>query len=430
MIVRVVSIMLCLFVASLSRAELPVSADEPKTFYSFLSMGTGYANNLLANDVLRPNELDRWARILNASEAQAEFMRIQYEQFVHRHNDVMDREAPRYLELSAQLSIHIREEGIGSQVVAEVNDQLSRLGNRFRSQLEGVEREFIDSLAPVLTEEQRPRLEILRLEATRRQFGFVRNQVRWADIELRRVWEAVDPSIPSPREIAAIERILLPYEIALTNDARRQADAFSEMTRRLPRYHFQRTEGTITFAEFLERHDRVLAGVADASRRIASLNVRTLEQIEQAVSKELSAMIWQLAREEVFPELYPDGAAIHELFDKLANDHQLGEEIRVAVVSLGRLYSAAYEEERRSIEAFCVDWGERGAAGEVGYAPQNLLDALEPLLEERTELSRRWLVMLVEHVGIEALNRHAAAIPAVLRPIVDELTEMESVSPE
>jgi len=169
---------------------------------------------------------------------------------------------------------------------------------------------------------------ILRREATCRQCRLGRHRLRWADIELRDVWEQVDPVVPSPAETLAIENILDRYEVELTQASCRYAEALIAWSSRLRRYHAERHHEQISSDEFLQKHDRVNAELASASRRIAELNVTTLEHIERTVSAETAQSIWRLAREAAFPEVYPDDTAIHDLFKRTVRDEEFDDEIR------------------------------------------------------------------------------------------------------
>lgn len=413
-----------LLVVTLSQAGMQ---DEPRTVRDYFELEVGYINLMLLTGVLERSDLDRWARILNASEAQEDFMQRQYAQFVAQHNATMDRLIPKHLALSAEADAIRVEHGTGSWELVEANRSLHRDNLRIREELARVERNYIDSLIPVLADEQVQRLEILRLAATRRQHGDVHLRVRWSKVELRRVWEMVDRELIAADEWNEIEAILLDYDRTLNKHTRRLLDSFWTQSTRLMRLFAERyADQSISPEEFFERHQRIMRQTVQPQLALARFNRQTSEEIAQALSGHVAAAFQQHLRESVFPELYPDQTALHGLFEALLDDDEVTDEGREVVTSLLIQYSDRHEKMCDDIEAFCVEWDERGAKGENGYQTQLLPGALKPKLQQRRDLAVETLHALAAHPAIaDYLREHIDHVPGELREEIAEMLDHE-----
>jgi hypothetical protein len=402
-----------------------VRAAEPRTMVDYVREYGGGANMNVPIDPLRPADLDRWSDILNASEAQQQFMRIEYQAFVDAHNAYLDREAPRYLGMTVEFWDVVQAEGLSSWALVEIMRKLDQASDRVRRELTAIELEMIDKLAPILTEEQIERLDILRLESRRRNCRTFISFGRWADVELRLVWDASGRPAASPAELERAETILLDYERQLTPLICRQSELEFRTRQDLLQNRINRNEGTVTFEEGTTRYIQIQNRRGDAARDVRLLHERTTDHIAAVVSDEVAASFITAAKEVAYPELYPDPTDLKLLISTVQNDLSPEDATFGVLQELWNRYSVEYERTCNDLESLCVKWGDKASRGVSGYQIQFLPEALKPLLAERIELSRRYLTKLHEHLGPEVLERHADAIPAVFRSILADGDEAE-----
>jgi hypothetical protein len=408
-------------------------AEPPRQAMSIYKFASeyGYGMNMeVPQNALRLEDIERWARMLELSEAQRQFLLLEYGRFVERHDEFVRREAPRYLDVGKELLDLWHAGEHSTQKLATLARRVDRESARLRREMTALEHSLIDALDPVLTDEQRVRALLVRLEARRRNCrGPVLSSMRWSDVELRYVWYGSAAAMASPQERERVEAILAVYEPQLTTIICRMIDQNAETRQQLTANRIARFAGTVSPADGRARARDVGRRKLKTHREVRLLNERTVEQIALALSPDLARIFIATAKAEAFYELYPDPETIHALFGSLAGDDELDDEQRALVKALTVAYEAEYTQHCERLEAFCIEWGERNTEGVYGYHRQFLGQELKPLLEERTELSWRSLVMLVEHVGMNALMRHATAIPETFRPRLAEHVDTEAVGP-
>lgn len=158
-----------------------------KSVHDYVEMGVSYINIAAPKHGIQPEDVERWAAILNAAEEQQEFMRLQYGAYADRYNAHLDRVAPQYLEECAQTNAIVTGTGRSNESV-KVLAFLLRSSKRLWADLEQLDNEYLDSISPALTEEQIAQLAVCRGEISRRNSRTSRFLTRWADMELRMVW--------------------------------------------------------------------------------------------------------------------------------------------------------------------------------------------------------------------------------------------------
>jgi hypothetical protein len=408
--------------------------DEPRSMHHYVREHGAGANMDVPRRPLQRSEVERWGHILNASDAQRQFMLIEYERFVERHNAFMDLEAPGYLALGQKLAEVIQTEGVSSPAVVELGREVDQANVRLRNQLIAVENSFIDTIEPILTPEQAERVPLLRHDARRRNCRTFRSFMRWIDIELRDIWTATVAEMASPEYARHVEAILADYEPQLTALICRRADLQFELRAELRANRIARTEGVITFAEANARYQRIMRRRLEADRAVRQLNEATAERIASALPEDLGSAFVVATKQAVFREVYPDRTQVHEFMNRVADDDEIGDDQRFIVSQWRDAYAVEHKRLCDELESLCVEWGERSSEGISGYQIQFLSDALKPLLEERTELSLRYLEKLHELLGPDVLARHADAIPAVFRSILEEnedeqISEVDELTP-
>lgn len=373
----------------------------PRTYLQYIEYSAGYLSLNLSQDGLCSDDVDRWARLLGASEAQQQFMRIMHEQFVEEYNRYCDRHIPDFLAHSAQADEIRLAEGTRSPALADALRSLRRHADRLRTQLLSIEEAYIESLGPILTDEQSLGLDVLRSEAIRRQYRIRVHPIRWSGIELRPLWMQVETHALSPEDLRSIETILEEYEAILTPLVRRQAEAQWAISGQVLRLLAEMDAGVLTPSEFQVRYRRVHARFADALKRTARLNESTLRRMVDSVDEKHGAALLSIAKRAAFPELYPDDAALHHFFAAIDADESVDDETRAAAAALRDTYNTLYEAVSRDLEAICVEWGDKMALGEQGYLNQDLPEALEPLMRRRHEMSVLWMGKLNDALGTQ-----------------------------
>jgi hypothetical protein len=431
-----------LVVAGMSGAP-PISDDpteaaiaaqsQPQTVPDYLPRRSmPMLNQFLSWDVpLQRDELDTWAAILNLSDAQRRFVEIEYLRFIDAVNERSDRLIPEFLESSRQLWQSYDSGHRDSREFVRAVEMHVRLHQRIVRQLGETEHEFINSFVPILAEEQGARVDALRARADRQWLAAAALMpTRGVGIDLYAIWLSIDHGAIDATTRQSIEQALVAHEVNLTDLHHQIESVRRQVLTRSRRDRVRALEGEIDGKSYVDGHRRRIERFAELGERVRQSTFAVAQAIRNALPQTVAEQWESEFKAAVFPEIYPDRAVLDELFDLVLDDEQVSEPIRDMLRGVYWEYRNSRGQLCADLEALAIEFNDRGARGENGFQRQFLPDALAPLLEERTELSRRWLVMLVEHVGIEALNRHAAAIPAALRPLLDELIEMESVSPQ
>lgn len=393
-------------------------ADEkPATLVDYVEMGVGYTNLAIADSPLPADELSEWVRILNASEAQENYLRAMYHDFVTRHNAFMDEAAPRYLAKSAELS-KMRPPSSGEQspeFVAAL-ESFHQEGGRMQRRLARIELDLVDLLVPQLYEKQLPRLEILRNRATRRQMRTFPNLLRWSDVELSTHWYAIDSELISSEESEAIDLVLFDYETQLTRRYRRLHDAFWGRMLSIARLWNQAHEGVISFAERRERYVALQESKVDTSLEVGRLNRQTLETIKRMVSDEIADLFTARVLAAVFPEIYPDETALDELFEALIESESIDPEEKEVIAGTFAHYRLQADRINAELEKFCEDFARRGVEGDQRYFPQFFEGAFAEESRRRIDFAAGQVEHLIEIVGEEVvLEDFAARLPPPVR---------------
>jgi hypothetical protein len=377
---------------------------RPKVVSDYEMPGVGYLNIAVVDDVLGLAELERRACIVKASEAQLHFIRAMYDDFVRRHNELMDREASVHVALAAGLSAQWKLTGSGSSELVESAKTLERHGIRLRRQLEMLEQELITTIEPILALEQAAFVEAARQRAARRQHRIFPLVVRWADVDLRDVWEDAALPLAGPEDIEAAEAILAGYDQGLTALLRRYTDAKIDFRMQTRDSRLYLSQSATSYADHRAIFERLAARKLDAGRRIRALNEQTLGSMVDQISDEAGAALLARARATAFPELYPDPTALHGLVGGLLDDRGVPMEQKSDLTALFQTYVQAYRRACEELEAMCVEWGDRTEGGETGYEPQLLPQTIKPLLDERDAISRRWLEKMRVVVGADLVD--------------------------
>jgi len=401
-----------------------VPADAPKTIRDYAAEYPRRANVNIPEQPLQPEDIDRWAKILGASEAQRKYMFHEYRHFVDRHNAYLARQAPEYLSMSAQLSELLRSGGLSSPDAAELSRRLDEFSKLIRQTLTSHERTYINALKPVFHPGQHDRFVLLQHDATRRNCRTFFSHARWVHVELRPVWLRSAEHLASSSEREQVGKILDEYELQLTPLICRQSNLQFERREQLWENRIARASGKLSPGEARERYEQLMSSSINLVQRIRKLHERTIDRITQVLPHQVAQVFIAEAKHIAFPELYPDPFELNALFAMIEKDEEISEEMELTVAALSASYRADYDRVCDELESMCIEWGEKIESGHVNdYLPQHLPPALKPRLGERQNLSRRHFEKLVEHLGPEVLARHAEAVPAALEAAFTDLVE-------
>ncbi len=399
-----------------------VPADErPATLVDYVELGVGYSNLAITNSPLSVDELAEWVRILNASEAQENYLHAMYGDFVTRHNAFMDDAAPKYLSKSAELNQMRPASGESSAEFLEALTDIHQESGRMQRRLAQIEQDLIDRLVPKLYEEQLPRLEILRHRAMRRQMRTFPSRLRWSDVELSTHWYTIDPALISSEESKAIDLLLFDHETQLTRRFRRLHEVFWDRLLSIARLWNDAQQGVISATELRAQYVALQKSEIDASTRVGRLNQQTLQTIQHMVSDEIADEFTDRVLAAVFPEIYPDETALDELFAVLSDEDSLDSEQRENIRSTFQLYRLQADQINAELEKFCEDFARRGAEGDQSYFPQFFEGAFAEESRRRIDFAAGEVRRLGEIVGEEILlEDFAGEIPP---PVLTRLNE-------
>lgn len=379
------------------------AGDGPKTWRQYAAPGVAYAHPcaIPAYHVLTRDEVESWIPLLDANETQAPIIFAMYEDFVVDHDARMDRVMPAYATASAEAGAVMQAHGTSSLEFTDAYEAAVRLMSRAMAAAEGAEIQYIDSLTPILAPEQLDRLALLRAMATRRKCRAFTTSSRWVNLELRPLVAELPAEVLSDEAARACRSIIDGYEVELTSELRQWSAAMLEAGRRMregSREH-ARAAAQASSRPAWERPAKITA-------RIRALQLRTVETILGALPDTVKTSWRCIARERIYPQLYPDASATHPVLAALVEDTALADATRAGVQSLLSGYMQRYDDLCARLERFCMDWDTEVELGVGRAVPQDLPRALEPLLEERRALSRDIMLRCRSVVGDEVMDRH------------------------
>jgi len=396
-------------------------ADQPRVLSDYMStdyVGVSLVNPALPVQALRQQDVDRWVRMLNASEAQSQFMQLHYNQFVKSHNEYMDSQLKAYIAQSSALVSASTSGGYDDAYVDEMRS-LRSTSMRICRELAQLEHDFIDALKPILTDDQRDQLEILRLEGTRRSFRTFSNHVRWADVELRQMWGATDIDVDFAIE-ATVQEILAEYESQLTSLVQVQAQAHSDRPIQIIPLLIRYRSGMVSDSGFTASYRRIHGRFLNAGLAIRALTETTLEQLQQTLPPSAAQALARQVKQHVYPELYPDPTKLHQLFEAVLGAEDLKAQWLNYLEPMLADYQDRYAQICDRMEALCIEWSDKGQLGEPDYHDADFPAALEPLLNDRRALAVTTLQSLNDIVGEEFLESYVHLIPSSLFAALQE----------
>jgi len=386
------------------------------------SPGKGYVNIFLPVDPPMPrSEMKRWLDILEASDAQARFIELEYERFVGAINERLDELIPDHLDASSEL-YRIREHvGTSTPEFFEAMKAQLQHHNRIVRDVHQVEQRFIESLRPVLTPEQQRHLHVLHARAKRYWLRLDHLPTRGIEVDLYDVWLDLDDALADRDLHNKVADILASHEVRLTTLYQQVETLRQEHLIAFRRDKLRVLDNEITQADlsdaYLRRRDRRV-NLGQQVRRLIDTTTQQVASIVPAhAAEEWTARI----QTELFPELYPNPVNLQPLLAALKTDPNIEQSQKAAVEAIGSEYSAESKQMHDRLVDFITEWGDRGTRGEQGYLRQFLSDALDPELKTRRDLSQRYLEHLKSIVGREALARHAEAVPAALESELENL---------
>ncbi|HRP64318.1 MAG TPA: hypothetical protein PK400_13540 [Phycisphaerales bacterium] len=388
--------------------------ERPRTFFDYAREYGSGLNVSVPGKPLTADVISQWGVILEASDAQLQFMHRTHQEFVQRHNAYLEREAPRYLPLTTELADLWKTIGPSTPEVAAQMKKVDQANVRLRNDLIALEHAYIDSIQPALTPEQSEKTILLRLEATRRNCRTFWTMARWSHLELRTVWQQSVEADATPQERFEIEAILLDYEHRLTPLVCRRADVQFEIRLRLTENRIASQQGLYSSDVRASRYRAIMRRQLDAALSERSVHEQASRRILETLREGVAVRFDAAVKQAVFPELYPDPAALHDLMQSIASNVDVSDDVQRVAVLILQEYNEHYRQLCRVLESICIEYGDRSEEGIPGFEAQRLPGALREPLEERLQLSREYLVRLTHLVGAEIMEGYRSMIPTVL----------------
>jgi hypothetical protein len=389
-------------------ASIAATAEpNPKAIQDYVSNGVGYSN-LPAPEVLEMEDVDRWARMIRASDQQHTFMRIQFERFVAAHDALLDREVPRLLGQSAAVA-RAQQSGAAPDDFARAVHALTTSSRNILNECERIENEYIDSISAGLTDEQATRVSLLRNESSRRESRSFQFFARWTNVDLRLVWESMNRDDFATEQCEALEHVLEDYETQITPQLHRMAQVYWDGASDMSILVVQQSAGQLDSSSFQHKYHELWNRFSDASDLVRETTEKTLQIIE-TLGQPISEAFTAQAKIAAFPELYPDLEEVGSVLQKLLADTAISDDQRARIEALNLRYKHDYAQASKEAEAVCIQWDNKRSRGTSGYQTQFREQALQPLLQKRNDNSRQARAETQDIVGKDMLQMTMRAI--------------------
>lgn len=393
------------------------AVPQPRSVVHYLdSTGGGYQNLFLPfQPPLNGKEIERWTVILGASDAQQLFIESEYGVFVSDMNRRLDQTIPDYLEASLELAETRATSGTRSDDYLDAIEENLRHRNQVVDELHQVERSYIDSLLPILTNEQATRIPAVHARAERQWYCSDSLPTRGVDVDLFAIWMSVDRDSIDADTRLRIEQMLCAHEVNLTRIYRQVEREHHRRMVETRRNMLRVQAGELASDAFARAHRRQYERRADNGRRIRTANLMMASQIAELLPDSLETQWDDRIRSATFPEVYPVEFNLTGLFQALEGANELDELQRDSLSRSFDAYTDALKRINAELESRIFDWGDQAARGVDGYQRQFLPEALEPLLTERKELAYRHLVQIQEVIDEQTLLQYSEFIPQSLQ---------------
>lgn len=391
----------------------------------------GPYGNLQNPAALQAEDVDRWARTLDVTAQQLEFLQQRYIEFAERHNRYMEHDGKAYLAKCRELGDLQNTTTLTSREMLRTTEELLGQTRRFQAGLEQRELEYVDSLVPVLNDEQIDQLYLLRNEASRRQSRSFRFLDRWSNVDLRLVWEAMLSDDIGAADREAMERLLADYEVRVTPLLARLAEQYASNGVEIMEIMADEAEGRINTETATNRYRAAWNKIGNAFEQVQKATQDTVTQASVILTEPVGKLFVAEAKMAAFPELYPDRTYCDQLFINLMTNATITPQQQQDVMALRLGYQEQYAAACLELETFCIEWGHRRARGESGSQRQFLTDELIPRLAKRDEISAKWLHLAEDVVGEQVVKAHMPNPPSMQRtPLQRRATSAGTIDPE
>jgi hypothetical protein len=339
-------------------------------------------------------DLDRWTWMLSLSEAQRVHLDRLYEQYGSNGKRQYDNEVRRLWEHSRDVADWRTfgfDIGWAEEVARFIRDDCARV----RTQLEGVDRDFFDRLAPVLTDDQLGRLVWVRHQRQRARDNS-NSRYLAADVDLIALLFALhsDGFDVTPVDPVAFEDILAEYDSTATALFRSRRD----IKERTQRKHsiIVHTEMAIVeaaggmnnmsaadwdqYRALRERERRLRRQSFNAARRVHELNEEWTEAIAALLPESRAAEFERRFRAAAFVSLYPDPSDPAALLNAAVAIETLSIEERRELEQITRLCGELHRQIADELEGRYASWARREAETR-GYTADELRDYVKEMDE-------------------------------------------------
>lgn len=202
------------------------------------------------------------------------------------------------------------------------------------------------------------------------------------ELELRIAVEAIPVGLLADTDPARIATTLALHEAETTALLRSWSTAHLAGGRQVRRELFEGTD---------VRTDQARSTAATIIKQLRSCHAAAANRIAAELGPRAGAAFSTLARERMYPEIYPDRSPARDqalrAAGSLMGDPTLDERRRGAIHGALAWYEVTYAASCATLESFCDAWDDRATSGDNKRLPTSLAPALEPLLAERDTLA-------------------------------------------
>jgi len=322
--------------------------------------GMGQVRALYLPPAISEHDLDRYAGMLNLSEAQMRFLTITHERYV-RENAALKREA---LEALWQQAADVAASGgqiLYDVEVAHEQAALYRNRNEYVRRMAAIENRVFDELESILTDEQQSSLDRVRLLRTRQRIPTRTSAFRGAALDLTDLLYRLDHRgnlIVQNRKLFDAE--IGEYGRRLTSLKQRHWNArFTTITRGVELLAQMnavpddgaRADARDARAAILRRESRLEIELLD-------LNERMLDRLAAC----LDASTAEAMRSEYFtaayPRFFPDYHDARQVFEDALSLDELPDDLRNEIISILHRYEQETARLNREMIQLTREYGE------------------------------------------------------------------------
>ena len=261
---------------------------------------------------------------------------------------------------------HVREDESQGPSMEQSMREIVQAQGRLRSMLQGANDEFFDEIELMLSDEQLPAMQRVRLANERATYRrSEKSYPRERSIDLVEMLEGMPLS---DEERAQIDAFLLNFEPVFVQALKEAAEA----DQRAKIYEFalgdiardpESTRDEAVRARYDELQEKREKVRRRPSRRLVEVIRKGLENVKSVISPQSAAELQDKYNHKAYPEVYPDPAFAGTFYDQALKLENLDAAVREALVAYQAEYVAAHEKASADLAARIFDKSENVYVG-------------------------------------------------------------------